>query len=188
MIGVIAILYGAAAALLFRRLTNPSKIRASINQIEAHILEFRLFIDEPALIWRAQKAAIRANLTLLRQIALPCILLAIPLALLWTPLEHRFGHRPLNPGETTILTAHTDLAPTIDGLTIETPGVRIPRTREVVWRVRAVRQINNAPDVRFPPSNTWILWFIAISSLTAIVVQALSPAHRQPQDQLDIKY
>jgi hypothetical protein len=167
-----SVLYGALAALVLRRTVDAAKLRVSINRIVAHIIEFRLFIDEPALIWRAQKAAFRANVALLRQLALPCVVMAVPLLLLWSSMERRFGHGPLGPGETTIVTAHTDQAPVIDGLTIETPGVRIARTGEVSWRVRATRSISATPAegvvVRYPQSNAWIPWFFGISTLSAL--------------------
>jgi hypothetical protein len=169
----VAVLYGALAAFLFRRMTSPSKLHLAINRILAHIIEFRLFIDEPALIWKAQKAAFRANLSLLRQIALPVLLTAIPLVLAWQPLEQRFGHAPLKIGETTLMTARTDDVPCMSGLLVETPGVHIVRTGEIVWRVRLVKELKGGlppgVELRYPRSNIWVGWFLAVSSLSAVV-------------------
>lgn len=71
------------------------------------------------------------------------------------------------------MTAHADQPPTIDGLAIETPGVRIPRTGEVTWRVRALRPVSadlpSGIEIHFPPSSLWMLWFFGFSSLSALV-------------------
>jgi hypothetical protein len=168
-----AVLYGAVAGLVFRRLTDSAKLRTSVNRLIAHIIEFRLFIDEPALIWRAQKDALRANGALLGQVVWPCLLMALPLALAWSPMQERFGHGPLKIGEATVMTAHTEDVPCMTGLLVESPGVRIARTGEVMWRVRPIRELKGplpaGVELRYPTSNTWIVWFLAISSFSAVV-------------------
>ena len=89
---------------MFRRLADARRVRAATNQILARIMEFRLFVDEPALVWRAQKEALRANLALLREIALPCLIMAgcwfRPH--LWSPNPWACG--PLRVGEVTVMT------------------------------------------------------------------------------------
>ena len=171
LLALVSVLYGALAALVFRRLTDPRRIRQIINQILARIMEFRLFIDEPSLVWKAQLGALKGNLALLRQFAIPCLIMAALFALLYGPMNRRFGHAPLAVNEPTVVTAHTDTVPQIEGIVIETPGVRIPRTGEVSWRVRAVRPIigNIPPDIniQYPRTTSWLLWFFAISSLSA---------------------
>src|SRR5438067_2508597 len=82
-----ATIYGSAAMFVFRRFTNPELLRQTSNRILAHVLEFRLFLDEPAIILRAQRDLMVENFRLLRQIALPCLILAIPFALLYGPLD-----------------------------------------------------------------------------------------------------
>jgi len=166
---VCAAVYGAIAAWLFRRTTNPQQLRLTVNRILAHIMEFRLFIDEPSLIWQAQKAALRENLSLLRQIAIPCLIMAIPLV----PLSRRFGHAELKPGDTTIMTAHTDNVPRFTGLIVETPAVHVRRTGEVIWRVRLVKPpkgpLPPGVELRYPESNSWLLWFLGVSTMTALI-------------------
>jgi hypothetical protein len=174
LLAICAVVYGVTAAWVFRRLTDARRVSAAINQILAHVMEFRLFIDEPSLVWRAQKAALRANMALLRAVAIPCLVMAGLLALAWGPMDRRFGHGPLRIGEVTVMTARTDSAPAIDGLVVETPGVRMARTGEVSWRVRVVRTfVSNLPtgiEVRYPRSRWWEVWFFAISSLSALVL------------------
>jgi hypothetical protein len=171
MIAPAGLLYGLIAAVIFRRTTDPRRIRQTVNHILAHIMEFRLFIDEPALVWRAQKDAFRANLTLLRHIALPCALMAGLFAVLWVPMEQYFGHEPLHPGEATVMTSHTDRAPEVPGIVVETPGVRIPRTGEVSWRIRPVRPVSGgfpaSVEVVYPRDGAWQLWFLGFSTIGA---------------------
>jgi hypothetical protein len=171
---LLALLYGAVAAFVFRRTTDPRRLRDASNRILARIMEFRLFVDEPLLIWQAQLGALKANLALLRQIAFPCLIMAFLFALLYGPMDRRFGHGPLRAGEATVMTAHSDSIPHIDGLAVETPGVRIARTGEVSWRVRSVRAaIGTVPpgvNIQYPRTAGWLLWFFAVSSVSALAV------------------
>jgi hypothetical protein len=180
---VIAASYGAVAGVAFRLLTDRERVRRAVNQLVARVLEFRLFLDEPSAIWRAQKGAFFANMALLRAVALPTVLMGAILAFAWMPMERRFGHGPLRIGEATIMTAHTDPVPCFAGLLFETPGVFIPRTGETVWRVRLVRELR-APlpagvELRYPESNAWIGWFLAVSMVSGAAVSNGPKAFRR---------
>jgi hypothetical protein len=181
MLTLAAIAYGLLAAALYRRLTDSHKIRLSTNQLLARILEFRLFIDEPALIWRAQLAALRANLTLLRLIAAPTAVLALLFAAAWFPLDNSFGHAPLQPGESAVISAPTDTPPNIPGYTLETPGVRIPQTNEVDWRIRRISNtaapIPTAFELHTARTETWLLWFFGVSTATSIAAAIIRSRH-----------
>ncbi len=170
------ILYGLLAAWIYRKTTHPRRIRAAMDHLLAHIMEFRLFVDEPALIWRAQRDALRANLALLREIAVPTALMAALFAMLWFPIDARFGHRPLKAGESAVITSNKDEAPNVPGVAVETPGVRIARTGEVSWRIRPVREIDGGfppgYEVRWPRTESWLLWFFLSSCGGALAVGA----------------
>lgn len=171
--GVIGALYGMIAAWAFRRLTDPVRLRQIFNRLLAHTIEFRLFVDEPALIWRAQWGALRANLALLREIALPTLGMAVVFAILWGPMDRKFGHDSLRAGEATVITSRADRVPAIPGMVVETPGVRVMRTGEVSWRVRPVREFaGSLPagyEARYPLSRAWLVWFFAGSLAAAPV-------------------
>jgi hypothetical protein len=172
-------IYGFAATFAFRRFTRRESLHGTINRILAHVLEFRLFLDEPAIILRAQRDLIRENIRLLRQIALPCLLLAIPSILLYGPLDRHFGYGPLRVGEAVVVTAPLDSGMTElkapPGMVVETPGVRVMRSREISWRVRPVSAQYGAfpPSVEVPYPHAgilnlhWTVWFLVISALTA---------------------
>lgn len=183
----IAMLYGLAAALVFRHFTDAARLRVCVNRILAHILEFRLFIDEPGLILRAQTAALKANAALLREIALPCLMMAAPLVFAWPAMDRRFGHAPLQAGETTIMTAHTDPVPCFTGLRVESPGVYLPKTGETVWRVRLVKPLSEPLPLGIQllhrRSRLWIAVFAVVSTVSAAAAATL--AHRK---RLSIKY
>jgi hypothetical protein len=181
----VAALYGVTAGVAFRLFTNRVRVRQAANLLIAHILEFRLFIDEPSVIWRAQRGALRANCGMLQAIALPTILMAVVFAFAWEPMERRFGHGPLKVGEATVMTAHTDPVPCFAGLLFETPGVYIPRTGETVWRVRLVRALKSplpaGVELRYPKSNVWLVWFLLVSSVSSLIVLKMEMRQRGPR-------
>jgi hypothetical protein len=178
--------YGLGAMLTFRRFIDAAPLHRTSNRILAHVLEFRLFLDEPRMVLRAQRELIGENIRLLRQIALPCALPAILFALFYGPLDRHFGHGPLRSGESVVVTAPmasglTELqAPA--GVVVETPGVRVERTREISWRVRAVSatygRFPKGVAIRYPRSPIlglpWMVWFFGTSMLAALAAQRLA--------------
>ncbi len=141
----IAAVYGIAGAWLFRRFNNPARTRATVNRVIAHILELRLFVDEPRLLFRAQRDLLFANFRLLRLMAVPVILLAIPFAALYVPLDRYFGSGPLRTGDEAIAEVRS-VAPDLNltapaGGSIETLGLRVPREKTTLWRVRAIGEV-----------------------------------------------
>jgi hypothetical protein len=224
------VLAGVACGLLtgwvFRRTVDVGALRATLRQIHAHFLEFRLFFDEPRLIWRAQKALIRANLRVCALLLWPTLILAFPMAWLMLQLDAVYGAVPLPVGEPAIVTAQLDreVAQSVlegpPGIAVETPPVRIASERQIVWRIRPLRPVTaslrfalggvtatkaiaagsrgvflirrreralfafliHPEEPRLPAgsvvwlevdypeaSHWWIVWFLAISSASALV-------------------
>ena len=179
---VASAIYGVIATLVFRRFTDAGRLRETVNRILAHVMEFRLFLDEPRLILRAQRELIAENIHLLRQMALPCVILAIPFALLYAPLDRHFGYGPLRIGEPVVVTARgTKELKAPPGIVVETPGVRVLRTGEISWRVRPVAIVYGGfptgVEVRYPRALLlnlpWVIWFLGISALTASIAHSL---------------
>ncbi len=73
------------------------RLRQSVNRIIAHLLEIRLFWDEPSLVLRAQWDLIVENGRLLKQLALPALILSLPFAVFY------FWPAPKWRGETVIV-------------------------------------------------------------------------------------
>ncbi|HKD08617.1 MAG TPA: hypothetical protein VKB79_22130 [Bryobacteraceae bacterium] len=151
---VFAVLYGIAAALAFRWLTDSAKIRAIVNRMVARVMEFALFADQPRVIFRAQAGLMKANFDLLRHIALPTLVLAIPLMTVY-PMMKR--HYSAVEGNVLTLPLGSSLPA---GVVAETPPVHVMRTREVSWRVK------NPPHDSAVPH--WQLWFGVTATAAAV--------------------
>jgi len=161
MLAVCAAVYGAVAALVFHRFTNRARMRMAVNHMLAHVMEFALFIDEPRLILKAQLDLMKENFRLLRQIALPCVLLGIPFVLFYPAMDRQFGSH-----SSSVLTLPIGQALPA-GVVAETQGVRILRTHEISWRIR--------PSAK-PRTNLfglhWTVWFGAVSLVAATIFTA----------------
>lgn len=155
---LLSILYGVAAVLIFRRFTRESSIRKTLNRILAHVMELGLFLDSPMLVFRAQRDLLRENLRLLRQVALPGVILALLFGLLYTPMNAIYGHEPLPVGEPSVVTVQLKDAAMLavkldapDGIAVETPGVRVLHDHQISWRIRPLRSTTAA--LRFRIDN-----------------------------------
>lgn len=140
----VSALAGLTVALAFRFTANLEALRATRKRMQAHLLEFRLFFDEPGLIWKAQVALLRDNLRLAGLLLAPALALALPLTWGMAQLDSAYGFRPLAAGEATVVTAqfHNDLRAGVElqgasGVAVETPPVRIAQDRQISWRIRA---------------------------------------------------
>jgi hypothetical protein len=147
-----AIAFAAGVAMLwvFAGCSDQAHIELAKRKLRAHLLAFRLFSDEPRLIFRSQKQLLIWNARYLALMLRPTLVMILPLAALLWHLDAIYGHRPLAPGETAIVTLQ--LAPgedalrtlysrqiyslTGEGVTVETPALRLPDMRQVLWRVR----------------------------------------------------
>lgn len=143
------LLYGIIAALVFHRCTDREAIHGTTNRMIAHVLEFRLFLDSPRLIFRAQRDLVRENLHLLRLIALPCLAMAALFTLIFPALDAMYGHAPLRPGERSVVTVQLDPGPPAspaleppNGIRVETPGMYILHDRQISWRIRPLGNVS----------------------------------------------
>jgi hypothetical protein len=188
--------------------------------VYAHLLEFRLFADDPRLIFRAQLALIAENARLFRLLLPPLLISAVPLAWIALQLDAVYGSRPLPVGRAAVVTAQLekDAVLSLDGppeISVETPPVRdsndpqrIRPTQAVRGSLRLTLQSNTIQktvsagdrtvflsrrrvrslvqfllhpeesriqtpgvawvEVDYPKSESWILWFLAISTASAL--------------------
>jgi arylsulfatase A-like enzyme len=141
VLAVLSVAWGAAAAFVFRRLSDRPRAVAAIDGMVAHALELPLFIDEPAVVFRAARDLLRANARLFGAIWLPCALMAGSFALLYGPLNDCFGYDSLAAGEAAVITvqgrAVSGLAlRTSPAVVVETPGIHALARDEISWRVR----------------------------------------------------
>ena len=189
MLVLMAIPAGVLTTIVIRRTTNAAALREARNQLLAHLMEFRLFFDEPALVWNAQLSLFRDNARILHLLLLPTLILALPMTWLWFQLDTRYGHVPLRQEETVVVTVQLTrpLVPSdrfeLQGadIVVETPAIRITHDNQVAWRVRPIRDrvglLKVIPEkdvarmtVNYPSRTVaWMLWFATISTLAALV-------------------
>jgi len=144
---VLAILTGLAVLPVFRRFSDNAGISLAKRKVRAALYAFRLFGDEPRLVFRAQGQLLLWNVRYLGLVLRPAALVIVPIVLLSILLDGLYGHQSLRPGESTLVTARManslDLmstSPELRGqnILIETPPVRIPEEHKVLWKVRAI--------------------------------------------------
>jgi uncharacterized membrane protein (DUF106 family) len=145
---VLAALAGTGMLWVFRKTSDQTRMKAVKRQVYAALLELRVFADEPAVTWRAQKSLFAANFRYMGLALRPALVMSIPLALLLIHLEAFYGRAPLPVGRDTTVTmamrAPLDLhkpAPQLEtsaAVEVETPPVRAVDEGQVSWRIRPV--------------------------------------------------
>lgn len=153
-LALIACLCGMGTMAIYRGAADLVSARRTVKRVVAHLAELRLYANEPALIWRAQLAAVRESARLFVVMAKPSLLMAMPMAWLLVQLHSAYGLAPLPLGEPGIVTVHfaraldlTDQAATLaapQGIAVEAPPVRVIDRREVCWRVRPLAAVRGA--------------------------------------------
>src|SRR5262245_14796877 len=147
IVTVIALLITVPVLLVVRALTDGAKVRATKNTIKGHLLELWLFRDDTRVVMGAQGRILHLNARYIFLTLKPFLVLLIPMALILIPLEGWFGLRALRPGDAATVVVSAGSAGPLDraaiavsgGLAVETPALRMPATREVAWRIRALR-------------------------------------------------
>lgn len=138
--------FSAVAGVLilwaFKATSNQRALKATRRRVRAHLLAMRLFGDDPVMILRSQGRLLAWNLRYMALLLPPFLVVAIPLFFAWDYLDAMWGHAPLAPGQSTIITARLRgstsgaqlMAP--EWLAVESPAVQAPAEHEVSWRVR----------------------------------------------------
>jgi hypothetical protein len=149
----IGLLCGAVAMMVFRSTSDPAALAASTSQIFARLLELRLFVDEPAIIWRAQAGLLRANADLLVLLIRPAVALSIFMVPLLAQLDAIYGRAPLTVGQFALVTAQIQ-TPIDAGTTVslvgprsiedDRPAVRAVRNSQISWRIRPLQNVSGS--------------------------------------------
>jgi hypothetical protein len=146
-LGLVSMAVGLLMLLVFRYASDQSRLRETKNAIKANVLEMWLFRDDPRVMLSSQGRLFRLNGRYLKLAAKPLLVVIFPIALILIHLESWYGYRPLHVGEAAIVSVQ--LAPgqtgflklaslrAKDGLSVETPPLRITPARQVNWRIRA---------------------------------------------------
>jgi len=132
--------------LIFRYTSNQKEIKETKSKIRVYIYELRLFKDDLGLVLSAQKNVFLQNLKYIKYALKPMIFMIIPIAIIFIQLDSWYGHKPLSPEESTIvsliLSDNLKIPEDIsiksgNGLTVETPPLRIAQENRIDWRIQA---------------------------------------------------
>ncbi len=144
----VSVLIAVMVLLVYKYLSSQEAIKEVKDRVKAHILEIRLFQEDPVLMGKAVRAVLLANLKYLGLNLKPFLIVFLPIFLMLVQMEARLGYRPLLPNESALVrtfwrSAHPGTkgpGPTLlagDGLSLESPPVRVADGREIDWRIRA---------------------------------------------------
>lgn len=146
---VLSLLLGVGMLLAFKWVGEPGALEHAMAKMQAYMMEMRLFDREPKLVFGAMGRLFWWNGKLFTALLRPVLVATLPMILLFIQMDHYYGMRPLEVGETAVVTARfTDdeaLEGPIqltaeDGVEVETLGVRSPDRGIVSWRVRALEE------------------------------------------------
>lgn len=147
-LAAVSVLWGVVAFWIFRQFTDLAALRTVLKRLYAHLLEIRLYSEEPSLVWGAQKALIADNFQFLALMALPVLIMALPFAFLYGPLDSIYGWGPIEVGHSAVVTMQLSREPGANvnlvappGIAVETPPVRDLAERQISWRIRALRPV-----------------------------------------------
>lgn len=142
---LISLLCGVAMRWALRTCSDQAALARAKRLVIAHLLEFRLFGDEPGLVLRAQRDVARQSLQVVWLLLAPAAIMALPMVFVFAQLDAIFGKSPLAPGVAAVVTMQWKSAaelppPRLEasaGISVETPPVRAGR--QVSWRLRPTK-------------------------------------------------
>lgn len=153
----ISFVAGIVMLWIFGKVSNQDAIKRIRDTIRGNLIGVRLFQNDIGVLLRLQGTIIKDTLRYMRYSVVPMLIMLAPVLAIMTQLNLRYAVRPLAPGETTVFKVQVRDASAVtegitleapEGITIETPPVRIPSEREVAWRIRADEPGHYAMKVR----------------------------------------
>ena len=146
-LAIVSLVMGIFMLLIFRHTSNQKEIRKTKDRIKGHLIEIRLFKDNLRVLLSAQKKILLYNLKYMALAVKPMLFMILPVGIALIQMNDWFGLRPLRPGESAVVAVSvshekaadlSDVAVEVDqGLTIETPALRMADADEVDWKIRA---------------------------------------------------
>lgn len=139
---------GVLLVWVFGRISDQARIHEVRERIRGNLLGVRLFQRDITVVLRLQRRIFGDTFRFLRLALVPMLIVLAPVILIMAQLNLRFAAAPVEPGKSAVVTATLRDAAAFDGpigleapdgVTVETPPVRIRATREIAWRVRVDR-------------------------------------------------
>jgi len=137
-IGVAAAVTTLVMMLTIRRWSDQAAIAATKAQAQAHLLECRLFREDPGQVLRSQRALALDNVRLLKLLFPSLALSALPMmGVLWT-LDAAYSRAPLKVGSSAVVSvaAQQQSIVTPPGFAVETRPLFVKATGQTSWRIR----------------------------------------------------
>ena len=134
---------GLGMLWVVRRTSNQPAIARAKKRMQAHLLEMRLYRDEPGILLRAQGQLLLNNFRYVGHMLRPALYLALPMILLYGHLDAVYGRRPLRVGESALLAVETELLSSeltlqaAEGFLVDSVSVTSASDGQVAWRIRA---------------------------------------------------
>jgi hypothetical protein len=142
-IALASLIAAILALLAVRRWSDQAAVAKAKAQAQAHLLELRLFMEDPAQILRSQRALVLDQARIVRLLLPSFLVLAIPMAGVMWMLDGLYSRAPLRVGEPAVVLAdlhqHSITAP--ENIIVETKPLYIESTRETGWRIRPARPV-----------------------------------------------
>jgi uncharacterized membrane protein (DUF106 family) len=151
-LSVAAAATGAGILWIWSLTSDQPRMKKAKNSVWAALFELRVYVNEPRVAWRAQKALLGANFRYLALALRPALWMIVPMALLLVHLNSFYGRAPLPLDRETIVTmgmsstwdAHSTapqlLAP--PQVLVTSFPVRAADSREISWRIRPVSAVS----------------------------------------------
>jgi uncharacterized membrane protein (DUF106 family) len=144
-LAVLSAIVGVAMLWVFGKTSNQIRMKQIKRKVYASLLELRVFADEPAVTWRAQKSLFAANLRYMGLALKPALWMIVPMGLLILHMEAFYGRAPLAVGREAIVTMGMapgwnaqSVPPSLTApatVEVSNPPVRVEAAREISWRI-----------------------------------------------------
>ena len=147
-LGVISLASGIFLVWLFGKTSDQGRIRHIRNRIRGNLIGVRLFQHDIGVVLSLQGKIFGDTFRFMGLALVPMLIMIVPVTLVMTQLNLRFAVRPLEAGEPVLVKALVRDAASLDqpivlevpdGVTVDTPPVRIRSTREIAWRLHVDR-------------------------------------------------
>ena len=147
-LAAISLASGILLVWLFGKTSDQKRVQVIRDRIRGNLIGVRLFQHDIGVVLQLQGRIVRDTLRFMRLAVVPMLIMVVPVVLIMTQLNLRFAVRPLQAGEPVLVTALVRDAAALDrpialdvpdGVTVDTPPVRIRSAREIAWRLRVAR-------------------------------------------------
>lgn len=144
-LAVLSAVIGLGMLWVVGKTSNQPAIRRTKKRMQAHLLEMRLYRDEPTILVRAQGRLVLSNLRYIAHMLKPALFLALPIMVLYGHFDAVYGRRPIEIGQSALVAVRTDLASEqlvlkgSDAMAVDSVAVSSHTPPQVTWRVRAIQ-------------------------------------------------